>query len=119
MTATVLVVDDSGFMRQMLTDILEAEYEVVGTASTGVEAVQQFEAKSPDVVTMDVMMPEKNGIEATADIKATGTETKVVMCTSVDQKEKMKEAVRAGADGYVTKPVDEADVLGELSSVLD
>lgn len=118
MAAEVLIVDDSEFMRTMLRDILESEHKVVAEAANGVQAVEQFETTDPDLITMDVMMPEKNGIQATADIKSTGTDTKIIMCTSVDQAEKMKEAVRAGADGYVTKPVDQSDVLEEISSVI-
>ncbi|WP_435144964.1 response regulator [Halobaculum sp. P14] len=119
MVGQALIVDDSAFQRTLLRDILSAEFEVVGEAENGAEAVELFEAEQPGLVTMDIVMPEMTGIEATAEIKSQDPEATVVMCTSVDQEEKMKRAVRAGADGYVTKPLDEAKVTAELESVLD
>lgn len=110
----VLVVDDSGFQRTLVRDALAEGYEIVGEASDGAEAVDSFERLSPDVVTMDVMMPDTNGIEATARIKDRSPETTVVMVTSVEQREQMKEAIRAGADGYVTKPFDGEEVRNAI-----
>ena len=110
----VLVVDDSGFQRTLVRDALTDGYEVVGEASDGTEAVETFDRLSPDVVTMDVMMPNTNGIEATARIKRASPETTVVMVTSVEQREQMKEAIRAGADGYVTKPFDGEEVRSAI-----
>jgi len=118
MTERVLVVDDSSFQRTVVRDALEGPFDVVGEAENGAEAVDLFEAYEPDAVSMDVVMPEMTGIEATRAIKDRWPDAVVVMCTSVDQKEKMMEAVKAGADGYVTKPVDPDELVPELRSHL-
>ena len=88
-------------------------------AENGREALEVFEAKRPDVVTMDIMMPKLNGIESLRRIKDRSPETTIVMVTSVSQNEKMREAARAGADGYVTKPVDTEALREEFDDVLD
>jgi two-component system chemotaxis response regulator CheY len=118
MTHRVLVVDDSSFQRTVIRDALEGSFDVVGEAEHGAEAVELFEAYEPDAVSMDVVMPEMTGIEATRAIKARWPDTVIVMCTSVDQQEKMMEAVKAGADGYVTKPVDADELVPELQRQL-
>jgi two-component system chemotaxis response regulator CheY len=119
MTRTVLVVDDSSLQRTIITGALGDRFEVVGEAENGKEAVELFESTRPDLVTMDIMMPEMDGVEATGRIKSLTDETKVMMCTSVEQAEKMKEAVRAGADEYVTKPFDEDDLLDTATMLLN
>ncbi|GAB3702093.1 chemotaxis protein CheY [Halorubrum pallidum] len=116
MSERVLVVDDSAFQRTVVRDALEGPFEVVGEAENGAEAVELFEAYEPDAVSMDVVMPEMTGIEATAAITDRWPDAVVVMCTSVDQQEKMMEAVKAGADGYVTKPVDADELVPEFRS---
>ena len=116
MTERVLVVDDSAFQRTVVRDALEGPFEVVGEAENGAEAVELFEAYEPDAVSMDVVMPEMTGIEATAAIKDRWSDAVIVMCTSVDQQEKMMEAVKAGANGYVTKPVDADELVPEFQS---
>jgi two-component system chemotaxis response regulator CheY len=119
MTRTVLVVDDSSLQRSIITGALGDYFNVVGEAENGREAVELFESTQPDLVTMDIMMPEMDGVEATDRIKQTTDETKVMMCTSVEQAEKMKQAVRAGADEYVTKPFDEADLVDTATALLN
>jgi two-component system chemotaxis response regulator CheY len=114
----VLIVDDSGFQRTLVRDAVSEEYEVVGEAENGAEAVEKFERLSPDVITMDIMMPAMNGVEATEEIKSQSPDTTVVMITSVEQREMMKKAISAGADAYVTKPFDGDEVRDELDSVL-
>ncbi|MFB6109198.1 MAG: response regulator [Haloplanus sp.] len=116
MAVDVLIVDDSEFMRNLLREILEGEHNIVGEAENGVEAVEMHEEMGPDVVMMDIVMPIRDGIDATAEIKS-DHDTKVIMCTSVGQEEKMKEAVRAGADGYITKPFQKPNVLEEIENV--
>ena len=118
MASTVLVVDDSAFMRNLLKQLLEGEHEVVGEAENGVEAVEMYRDLDPDVVTMDVVMPIRNGIEATAEIKGEDADATVIMCTSVGQEEKMKNAVKAGADGYITKPFQKPNVLEAIDDVV-
>jgi two-component system chemotaxis response regulator CheY len=117
MANTVLVVDDSAFMRNLLKQLLDGEHDVVGEAENGVEAVELYRELNPDVVTMDVVMPDVDGIEATARIKESDPEARIVMCTSVSQREKVQQAVEAGADSYVTKPFDEPDVLAAVGDV--
>ncbi|TQQ83008.1 response regulator [Halonotius terrestris] len=119
MTQRAIVVDDSSFQRNIVTNTIENWFDVIGTAANGREAVEVFREKRPEVVTMDIMMPEMNGIEALAQIKEISPETTVVMVTSVSQNEKMREAARAGADGYVTKPVETEQLREEFDDVLD
>lgn len=111
MNESVLIVDDSEFMRSLLREILEGQHEVVAEAENGVEAVELHGQHRPDVVMMDIAMPIRNGIEATAEIKEASPETTVIMCTSAEQEEMMKEAIRAGADGYATKPFQKPSIL--------
>ena len=118
MARSVLVVDDSAFMRNLLKQLLEDDHEVVGEAENGVEAVELYNELDPDVVTMDVVMPIRNGIEATAEIKGDDPGASVIMCTSVGQEEKMREAVEAGADGYITKPFQKPNVLEAIDDVV-
>ena len=118
MARSVLVVDDSAFMRNLLKQLLEDDHEVVGEAENGVEAVEMYDELHPDVVTMDVVMPIRNGIEATAEIKGDDPNASVIMCTSVGQEEKMREAVKAGADGYITKPFQKPNVLEAIDDVV-
>ncbi|MFC7042297.1 response regulator [Halonotius aquaticus] len=119
MTQRAIVVDDSSFQRNIVSNTIGNWFDVVGTAKNGKEAIEVFEAKRPDVITMDIMMPELNGIESLRRIKSRSPETTIVMVTSVSQNEKMREAARAGADGYVTKPVDTEALREEFDDVLD
>ena len=119
MTQRAIVVDDSSFQRNIVSNTIGNWFDVVGTAKNGTEAIEVFEAKRPDVITMDIMMPEMNGIESLRRIKSRSPETTIVMVTSVSQNEKMREAARAGADGYVTKPVDTEALREEFDDVLD
>jgi len=118
MATTVLIVDDSEFMRNLLREILEEDHEVVGEAENGVEAVEMYEEMQPDLVTMDVVMPVRDGIEATSAIKSDHPDAHVIMCTSVGQEEKMKMAVKAGADGYITKPFQKPNVVQAIRDVV-
>lgn len=118
MAPELLIVDDSDFQRTMIRKAVENEFEVVAEAENGSEAVEQFERHAPEAITMDVMMPEMDGVEATSVIKSSGDPPVVVMVTSVDQESKMKQAVRAGADSYVTKPFEPEDVVSELTNSL-
>jgi two-component system chemotaxis response regulator CheY len=114
----VLIADDSEFMRNLLREILEEDHTIVGEVENGVEAVEVYNEKSPDLVMMDIVMPIRDGIEATDEIKNTDPDANVIMCTSVGQEEKMKEAVRAGADGYITKPFQKPSVMEAIEDVV-
>lgn len=113
----VLITDDSQFMRDLLREILEADHTIVGEAENGVEAVELYREHRPDIVFMDIVMPIKDGIEATGEITDLDPDAKVVMCTSVEQAEQMKDSIKAGAQGYITKPFQKESVLEELNSI--
>ncbi len=118
MAVDVLIVDDSDFMRNLLREILEGEHNIVGEAENGVEAVELFKEQAPDIVMMDIAMPIQDGIEATDEIKGVAPDTTVIMCTSVEQEEMMKEAIKAGADGYITKPFQKPNVLEAIEDAV-
>lgn len=101
----ILVVDDAAFMRMMIKDILiKAGYEVVGEATNGAEAVVRFGELSPDLVTMDITMPEMDGIAAVREIKKLDPEAKIIMCSAMGQQQMVLEAIQAGAKDFVVKP---------------
>jgi len=103
----VLVVDDTRFMRGIIRSILEGVgLEVCGEAGNGIEAVDQYAKLSPDLVIMDVIMPEKSGIEALCEIKKYDKNSKIIMCTAMGQEEYVKKAAKNGALDYVVKPFD-------------
>ena len=118
MAKQVLLVDDSEFMRNLLREILEEEFEIADEAENGVEAVEMYKEYEPDLVMMDIVMPIRDGIEATSEIKEFDASAHIIMCTSIGQEEKMKKAVKAGADGYITKPFQKPSVMDAISDVL-
>ena len=118
MAKQVLLVDDSEFMRNLLREILEEEFEIADEAENGVEAVEMYKQYEPDLVMMDIVMPIRDGIEATSEIKEFDSSAHIIMCTSIGQEEKMKKAVKAGADGYITKPFQKPSVMDAISDVL-
>jgi two-component system chemotaxis response regulator CheY len=114
----VLIADDSEFMRNLLREILEEEHDIVGEVENGVEAVEVYKEEDPDLVMMDIVMPIRDGIEATDEITSTSSDATVIMCTSVGQEEKMKEAVKAGASGYITKPFQKPNVMEAIDDAV-
>jgi len=107
----VLIVDDAIFMRNMLRDIFGGEeFEIVGEAANGVEAVEKFQALSPDLVTMDIVMPFKSGIDATREILQLDDKATIVMCSALGQESLVIEAIDAGAADFIVKPFKPADV---------
>mgnify|MGYP000556555008 FL=1 len=114
----VLIADDSEFMRSLLREILEEEYTIAGEAENGVEAIELYDENDPDLVMMDIVMPIRDGIEATDEITDADPGAKVIMCTSVGQEQKMKNAIQAGAEGYITKPFQKPSVLEEIENVV-
>ena len=115
----VLVVDDHSIVREGLKYVLEqsGEFEVVGQAGDGVEAVRVAAELSPDLVVMDVMMPRKDGVEACRDIIDSAPETRVVMLTVANEETAVLEAVAAGATGYLQKETDRERLLSTLRGV--
>ena len=115
----VLVVDDAIFMRNMLKDIFSDEqFEIVGEAANGVEAVEKYKELHPDLTTMDIVMPFKSGIEATKEILALDKNAVVVMCSALGQESLVMEAIEAGAADFVVKPFKPDDVHRVVQKVL-
>jgi two-component system chemotaxis response regulator CheY len=112
MTARVLIVDDALFMRTMLRNILvESGFEVVGEAGTGDEAVEKYRVLGPDLTTMDIVMPDMNGIEALKQIMALDPRARVVMCSALGQESLIIDALEAGARDFIVKPFKPAKVV--------
>jgi two-component system chemotaxis response regulator CheY len=117
--ARVLIVDDAAFMRMMIKDILEKNgFEVVGEASNGIKAVELFKKEKPDVVTMDITMPDMDGIEAVKEIKAFDPAAKVIMCSAMGQQTMVMDAIRAGARDFIVKPFQADRVLEAIKKAL-
>ena len=118
MSKKVLVVDDAAFMRMKLKDILEKnDYIVVAEAENGADAIEKFKAESPDIVTMDITMPEMDGVEALKEIKAIDASAKVVMCSAMGQQSMVMDAIRAGAMDFIVKPFDSGRVIQALDKI--
>ena len=108
----ILIVDDALFMRNMLKDIfVRAGHQVTGEAANGVEAVEQYRRLRPDLVTMDIVMPLKSGIEALQEIVREDPGACVIMCSALGQDSLVIEAVQAGAKDFIVKPFKEERVL--------
>jgi two-component system chemotaxis response regulator CheY len=117
--AKILIVDDAAFMRMMLKDILTKNgYEVVGEASDGNEAVSKFQELKPDLVTLDITMPNKDGIQALKDIKAIDPNALCVMCSAMGQQSMVIEAIQSGAKDFIVKPFQADRVLESIRKVL-
>ena len=114
----VLVVDDAMFIRVTLKQILERNgYEVVGEAANGAEGLLKYNMLKPDLVTMDITMPEMDGITALKAIKKVNPSAKVVMISALGQEKHVKEAVLAGANGFILKPFNEEQVMRGISKL--
>ena len=112
----VLIVDDASFMRISLRKILESNgFEVVGEAVNGLEAVNKYMILKPDIVTMDITMPEMNGVEALTQIKKQDPSAKVIMISALGQQSWVKKAIMLGAKGFVVKPFKEEIIMAALS----
>ncbi|MEM0492973.1 MAG: response regulator [Candidatus Thermoplasmatota archaeon] len=115
----IMLVDDTKFMRMMLANILKPKgYEIVAEAGDGLEAIEKYKELKPDLVTMDIVMPHMDGIEAVRNIVATDSSAKIVMVTAVGQDSKVKEAIEAGARGYIVKPFQAPQVIEEIEKIL-
>ena len=120
----IMIVDDSMFVAKQLGQILTSEgYEVVATAADGKEGVDKYKELAPniDLVTMDITMPVMNGLESLLLIKHEDENAKVVMITAAGQKNNLMQAVKAGAEDFLTKPMEEEEirrVIGEISEKL-
>jgi two-component system chemotaxis response regulator CheY len=118
--ARVLVADDASFMRQMIREIIEPEgHEVVGEATNGVEAVELFKELAPDLVTMDIVMPKRSGIDAVKRILAEHPTACIVMCSALGQESLVMEALQAGARDFIVKPFKPDSVIATLKKVIE
>ncbi|MFZ5623016.1 MAG: response regulator [Gemmatimonadota bacterium] len=116
---TVLVCDDAIFMRTMISDILTgAGFEVIGEAETGLQAVEKYRELRPDLVTMDIVMPDMGGIDAVREICKFDPDAKILMCSAMGQQALVVEAIQAGAKDFVVKPFQPSRVLEAVQRVL-
>ncbi|MGH2859961.1 MAG: response regulator [Solirubrobacteraceae bacterium] len=117
--ARVLIVDDAAFMRKLLTDALtNGGHEVVGEAGNGNEAVTRWQELRPELTTLDITMPEKDGLTALAEIMAIDPSAKIIMCSALGQEGKVLEAVKLGAKDFVVKPFQPPRVLEAVEKAL-
>ena len=115
MAIKVLIVDDAAFMRMMIKDILTKNgFEVVGEAENGAKAVEKFQELRPDLTTMDITMPEMDGITAVKQIKKIDPGAKVIMCSAMGQQAMVIEAIQSGARDFIVKPFQPDRVLEAL-----
>lgn len=120
MSHKVLICDDAAFMRTVIARLLGgSEFEVVGEAENGFEAVQRYSEHGPDIVTMDLHMPEMDGVEAIQAIVGDHPDARIVACSAEGQEDLVDEALAAGAKGFLIKPFDEAQLLDALRKALD
>ena len=120
MKPRVLVVDDAIFMRKMIADILEGSgMEIVGEADTGAVAVEKYSELDPDLVTMDIIMPEMNGIDAVKNIIASDPQARIVMCSALGQQALVQDALGAGAKDFLIKPFNPSRVVEVVTKILN
>lgn len=115
MSKRIMIVDDAIFMRMKLKDILEKNgYEVVAEAQNGADAIEKYKAERPDIVTMDITMPEMDGIEALRGIKRIDSSARVIMCSAMGQQAMVMEAIQAGALDFIVKPFETDRVIDSI-----
>ena len=120
MPKKILIVDDAPVIRFVLRDMLElGGFEVVGEGENGIEAVQKFLELKPDLVTLDITMPEKDGITALMEIKALDKNAKVIMVTALDERDSLIDAIKNGASDYIMKPFEQERVLSAVKNLLE
>ena len=114
----VLVVDDAAFMRVSIKNMLSKnDYEIVGEAENGKIAVQKFQELAPDIVTMDITMPEMDGLASLKEILALNPSANVIMVSAMGQESMVREAVLSGAKGFIVKPFKEDVILSALHNL--
>ncbi|UOQ70489.1 response regulator [Hymenobacter cellulosilyticus] len=115
----ILIVDDSFYMRTMLKNMLtDAGYEVVGEAANGQQALEMASATRPDLITLDVILPDNTGLDVLKGIRLEQPDVKVVMCSAVGQEVIVNEALESGATAYIVKPFSEEKVLEIVGGAL-
>lgn len=115
----VLLVDDAAFMRMMIKDILSKNgFEILGEAENGAKAVEKYKELNPDLVVMDITMPEMDGIQAVKAIKEINPDAKIIMCSAMGQQAMVIEAIQAGAKDFIVKPFQADRVLEAVKKAL-
>jgi len=115
----ILTVDDAAFMRMMLKDILGNNgYEIVGEASNGREAIEKYAEHQPDLVLMDITMPDMDGITSLKEIKKIDSQAKIIMCSAMGQRTMVVDAIQAGATDFIVKPFKADRVLEAIKKTL-
>ena len=119
MAKNIVVVDDAAFMRMMIKDILTKNgYNVAGEAENGAKALEKYNEVKPDLVLMDITMPEVDGIQALKNIKAADPNAKVIMCSAMGQQAMVIESIQAGAKDFIVKPFQPDRVLEAVKKVV-
>ncbi len=119
MAKNILICDDAAFMRMMIKDILTKNgYNVAGEAENGAKAVEKYAELKPDLVLMDIMMPEMDGIQALKNIKAADPAALVIMCSAMGQQAMVIESIQAGAKDFIVKPFQADRVLEAVKKVV-
>ncbi|ABP66874.1 response regulator [Caldicellulosiruptor changbaiensis] len=119
MSKRILIVDDAAFMRMMLKDIITKNgYEVAGEAENGLKAVELYKELKPDLVMMDITMPEMDGIQAVREIKKIDPQAKIIMCSAMGQQAMVIESIQAGARDFIVKPFQAERIVEAIKKVL-
>ena len=119
MGRNILICDDAAFMRMMIKDILSKnEYTVVGEAENGVKAVEKYSECKPDLVLMDITMPEMDGIQALKKIKSMDADAKIIMCSAMGQQAMVIESIQSGAKDFIVKPFQADRVLEAVKKAI-
>ena len=119
MAKNILIVDDAAFMRMMIKDILTKNgYNVAGEAENGAKAMEKYNELKPDLVLMDITMPEVDGIQALKNIKASDPNAKIIMCSAMGQQAMVIEAIQSGAKDFIVKPFQAERVLEAVKKVI-
>ncbi|PAB61259.1 response regulator [Anaeromicrobium sediminis] len=119
MSKGILVVDDAAFMRMMVKDVLtKYGYNVLGEAENGAKAIEKYKELGPDLVIMDITMPEVDGIQAVKEIKKINPAAKIVMCSAMGQQAMVIEAIQAGAGDFIVKPFQADRIIEAVKKVL-
>ena len=119
MSGKILIVDDAAFMRMMLKDIINKNgFEVIGEAENGAVAVQKYNELNPDLVIMDITMPEMDGIQAVREIRKTNPQARIIMCSAMGQQAMVIDAIQSGAKDFVVKPFQADRVIEAITKAL-
>ena len=119
MAKSILICDDASFMRMMIKDILSKNgYNIAGEAENGVKAIEKYKEVNPDLVLMDITMPEMDGIQALKAIKAADSGAKVIMCPAMGQQAMVIESIQAGAKDFIVKPFQADRVIEAVKKVI-